>query len=385
MVSSVKIGIGGDFCPQGANLPATTHGEPGSLFGDVLHHFQAADISILNLECPLVDAATPAPKAGPTLGVPTACSSVLASSGVRAVGLANNHLMDHGQPGLDSTLRALQAAGIQYFGAGSSLEEAGRILIVERRGLRLGLLAMAEHEFGVATRRTPGVNPLDLMGFVRSVRAQKNEYDHLIVLLHGGNEHAQYPRPSLVETCRFLVDEGASAVLCQHSHCVGCYENYHGGHIVYGQGNLLFDMGGQSADWYSGLFVELDVQRDGTIGAHLIPFRQSRPEVGIHRMSDTDEAQFLADLQQRSEMLRDPDRLDAEWDNYCRKHQVAYLRRLGTHNKLLRGLDRLTGYARWLYGNETTRLSHLNLLRCESHREALVTILSNPVSRKGPQ
>ena len=33
---------------------------------------------------------------------------------------------------------------------------------------------------------------------------------------------------------------GADVVLCQHSHCIGCYEQYEGAHILYGQGNFHF-------------------------------------------------------------------------------------------------------------------------------------------------
>jgi len=38
-----------------------------------------------------------------------------------------------------------------------------------------------------------------------------------------------------------MISSGADLVICQHSHCIGSYEKYGNGIIVYGQGNFLFD------------------------------------------------------------------------------------------------------------------------------------------------
>ena len=65
-----------------------------------------------------------------------------------------------------------------------------------------------------------------------------------------------------------MIKHGADVVLCQHSHCVGCYENYEGGHILYGQGNFYFIdkrvYGTEKEDlWNNGLAVVLDVDKSG--------------------------------------------------------------------------------------------------------------------------
>ena len=104
--------------------------------------------------------------------------------------------------------------------------------------IKIGFIGLSEHEFSLATEESWGANPLDLIDYIRNIKANSSEYDYLVVLLHGGSEHYPFPSPRLMETCRFLVEEGANAVVCQHSHCAGCYEEYLGRHIVYGQGNL---------------------------------------------------------------------------------------------------------------------------------------------------
>ena len=59
-----------------------------------------------------------------------------------------------------------------------------------------------------------------------------------------------------------MVRCGADVVLCQHSHCVGCYEYFEGGHILYGQGNFHFSSFVDRECWYNGLLVELDIDKN---------------------------------------------------------------------------------------------------------------------------
>ena len=43
-----------------------------------------------------------------------------------------------------------------------------------------------------------------------------------------------YPSPYLQKVCRKIIDYGADIIVCQHSNCIGCYENYSKGEIIYG-------------------------------------------------------------------------------------------------------------------------------------------------------
>jgi poly-gamma-glutamate synthesis protein (capsule biosynthesis protein) len=249
--------IGGDICPTSADTPYFVDGDAAMLFGDLLEEFQKADLFVVNLECPLTDESSPIVKRGPTLRAPFRCVAAIKKAGIGVLNLANNHILDHGPAGLESTLHVVETAGIATVGAGRNRDEARRILIRSVGGIRVGILGVAEHEFSIATAISPGANPLDLIDIVRNITAHKKEWDYLIVLLHGGNEGYPLPSPRLMDTCRFLVEQGAKAVICQHSHCVGCCEDYRGGHIVYGQGNFVFDSSAPPSGWNEGVLVRL--------------------------------------------------------------------------------------------------------------------------------
>ena len=91
-------------------------------------------------------------------------------------------------------------------------------------------------------------------------RGLKKETDYVIVIYHGGKEHVRYPSTRLRNLCREIVLCGADVVLTQHSHCIGCYEEYEGGHILYGRGNFHFTKSGMRESWYTGLLVEVDIK-----------------------------------------------------------------------------------------------------------------------------
>src|SRR6185503_10439903 len=159
--------IGADICPIGDNLPHFEAGDARRLLNDLLPEFKAADLAIANLECPLIEQSAPIQKTGPTFGASRSCIRAIKNAGISLLGLANNHIMDHGPSGLRNTIEVCAAHDIAIVGAGENLEKAREIVVTTIGNVRVGVLAMAEHEFSIATKDSPGASPLDLVDFVR--------------------------------------------------------------------------------------------------------------------------------------------------------------------------------------------------------------------------
>lgn len=373
----ISIVIGGDLCPTEANSNLFDRGDAATLFGDLLPEFQKADLSIVNLECPLIRKPSPIQKIGPILGAKDSCINAIKQAGIEVLNVANNHIMDHGSQGLNNTLEICKKSGIELIGAGENLDAARKILIKEVGQMRVGILSMAEHEFSIATETGWGAAPLDAIDFVRSVREHRSEYDYLIVLVHGGNEGYPYPRPSLMKICRFFAEQGANAVICQHSHCAGCYESYRNGHIVYGQGNLLFEPKTQMArSWYEGFLVVLEVDQDCKSRMEVIPYAQSDPEPGVRRMGGTKEKEFLSLLAGRSKTVLDQDFVARQWDIFCGQRSLQYLKLLYGNESVLQRVVNKFRFPLHLYSRDSM-MRKLNLIRCESHREILMKVLAS--------
>jgi poly-gamma-glutamate synthesis protein (capsule biosynthesis protein) len=368
--------IGADICPIEGNRPYFERGDARSLFNDLLGEFEQADLVIANLECPLIDKPTPIRKTGPVFGEPSACINGIKAAGIDVLCLANNHAMDHGPAGLRNTLQVCAAAGIATVGAGENLASARRIEIRAVGGVRIGILAVAEREFSLATRNSPGANPLDLIDYVRNVRCAKADVDYLIVLLHGSDEFL-VPTPRIKDTCRFMIEMGANAVLVQHPHVLGGYEHYRGGHIVYGQGALVMDEAiyRNRKSFHEGFLVKLRVVGATGSTMEIVPFTQSAPVPGARRMESETENQFRRMLANRSAAIQDDSLVEAEWRRFCEVNKHDYLSSLLGHNRILARLNRRGWVERFLHGPEPL-LRARNVACCETHREALETIFN---------
>jgi poly-gamma-glutamate synthesis protein (capsule biosynthesis protein) len=368
--------IGADLCPIGDNRPFFEQGDARSLFNDLLPEFEQADLVIANLECPLIERPSPILKTGPVFGETAACINGIKNAGIDALCLANNHILDHGAAGVNHTLQVCAQAGIATVGGGENLEAARRILLREVAGVRVGILAVAEHEFSIATKDSPGANPLDVIDFVRNVSACHDRFDYLIVLLHGSDEF-HVPTPRIQNTCRFMIEIGANAVVVQHPHQLGGYEQYQGGHIVYGQGALLMDEAiyRDLKSFHEGFLVKLSVQRDASSTLEILPYVQSDPIPGARKMEPRLEEQFRRDLREKSIAVKDDAWVEAEWLRFCERHKYEYVSALLGHNRVLRRLNTRGLLQRLLYSARSL-LGVRNVVCCEAHREALETIFN---------
>ena len=374
----VNILIGGDICPIRRNMPYFVSGDANVLFNDLLIEFEHADLSIINLECPLIRKESPILKSGPVLGADSESVNSLKNAHIHVVGLANNHILDHGPEGLANTISVCRNAGLTVVGAGKNLDEARKILIRTVKNLRIAILACAEHECSIATNNLPGANPLNLIEFVRTIKRHRDEFDYLVVLLHGGKEHYPYPSPEMQQICRFMIEEGANAIICQHTHCPGAYEDYEGGHIVYGQGNLIFDAYPNPREsLYKGYLVNITVKPDRTSEMNITPYVQSDIcRIGARRMEKDEEKIFRRDLQQKSAQINDREFLEKQWERFCRDHKYEYLGYILGFSHHLNYFNKKLHLADFLFSRRSRRLV-LNVIRCETHREVLNAILSD--------
>lgn len=379
----IRIFVGGDICPIGRMDAPFAAGQGEPIFGDVLGLVRSCDFAVANLECPLVDGhPVPVAKSGPNLRSVTGAAETLRRSGFGAVGLANNHIMDFGAPGLESTLAACAAAGLSTFGAGASLAEARRPLIVELKGLRVAFLALAEDEGCLAAASRPGASPVDPIWVVRTLAEHRGRFDRLVVLLHGGTEGFQYPAPWLRETCRFLVEQGADVVVCQHSHCVGSMEVHQGATILYGQGNFIFDYAGHGPLGSRGLGLVLAFRPGQPAEVALHPIEQVPGGSGVRRSSGASAEATLALLREQSKVLADPARYGQVWRSYCVERRAGFLTRLFGFGRWLQRLNRRGWLFRHLTRADLMRIH--NLVSCESHREALRTSLDGMIDPADP-
>src|SRR5689334_19614968 len=108
MTRSITIIIGGDTVPTKSNEIFLSNGQEDSIFNNVKNAFSSADLTIVNLECPLTNKNKYIRKAGPCLKAKPESINGLKNAGIEIYSLANNHIMDFGINGLNDTIEQIR-------------------------------------------------------------------------------------------------------------------------------------------------------------------------------------------------------------------------------------------------------------------------------------
>ena len=368
-MTAITIITAGDLGPTPSNYSQFSSGNINELVDkNLLEQLLSADFRLFNLEVPLTDSDAPINKDGPCLKAPESSVNGIKKLNPSVVTLVNNHVYDHGEQGLFNTMRQLSDNSIGYVGAGKNLAEASRPFILEQHGLRIGIYACAEHEFSIAGENHPGANPIDLLESFDHIEKLKTSCDYVIVLHHGGKEYYRYPSPDLQRVCRKMISKGADLVICQHSHCVGSYENYTGGVIVYGQGNFLFDRHDDEY-WKTGLLVKASY--GNKMDVEFIPVMKNGNGVTLPDPGERDK--ILSEFMTRSEQMNIPGFVEAEYERYCLENGQYYLATLAGFGKTLRRTDKVLKrpFTRLIYSRKKLEIIR-NHFECETHRELVM-------------
>jgi poly-gamma-glutamate synthesis protein (capsule biosynthesis protein) len=195
-------------------------------------------LALCHVEVPM-GAGPPSPY--PRLNAPAELAAAIAWTGWDACDTASNHTLDKGQPGLDSTLRALDAAGVRHTGSARSPGEARRILLLEARGLRIALLAYTDSTNGLPLPYAWSVNLLDRARVARDARRARALGAGLVLAnFHWGAEYALRPSPAQIALADDLLRRRVvDAIVGQGPHVVQPIRMHHDRFAVYSEANLI--------------------------------------------------------------------------------------------------------------------------------------------------
>jgi poly-gamma-glutamate synthesis protein (capsule biosynthesis protein) len=380
MDKEVTLIFGGDFCPtEHVESALCSLDDPSELLGPAASLFRQSDLAIVNLEYPLTRVDKKLVKYGShQKGCPETIS-VLKEAGVGLVSLANNHILDFGAEGMADTVRTCEAAGIAIVGAGKTAGEAAKPYNATIKGKRIAFLGICENEFSIAKGGRGGANGLDPISNHYAIAEARSKADLVIVLFHGGNEFTHYPSPRTMRTCRFFADSGASAVICHHPHYVQGYEVYQGVPILYSLGKLLYTKMSDPD------ILEIPVARVSFSSSRQEPavdfefFQLSLQQMRLVAMTEDKAAAMKERFRGYSEALASEEIILKKWNEYCKKREYIYLALALSIHPLLYRFVRRIGVERFVKRYALLKKKELltleNLIRCESHQEALLHIL----------
>lgn len=151
--------------------------------------------------------------------------------------IANNHILDLGMEGFNSTLEILKKKDLNFIGASIDASSSNQ-LILERNGVKFGFLGYTTGRFKVS--KNISINKLKEEKIFADIESLKDECDFIIISLHWGTEFVYYPSPQQIDFAHKLIDRGVSLILGHHPHVIQGIEKYRNGLIVYSLGNFQF-------------------------------------------------------------------------------------------------------------------------------------------------
>ncbi|MBI4813794.1 MAG: CapA family protein [Methanobacterium sp.] len=248
------------------------------VFGDLTPLFKMSDLVVINLEDPFTNSSNNLKTVVPVKADPEH-AHILKDDNVNVACLANNHIMDYSESGLNDTLRTLETYNITTVGAGSNLQEASKpaYFVIDNRTIAIlnffdttTFQEFSESELPPATANTSGFAPAEWSVIKENVDQAKTQADIVIVVFHYGNEYSTSPNEYQQNLSRKCIDEGADLVVGSHPHVLQNVESYKGKLIFYSLGNCVFDQTNPSPK--ESMVVKLQ-DLNGNLTAIIYPFR----------------------------------------------------------------------------------------------------------------
>lgn len=254
MATAVTIALAGDvMLGRGVDRTFVERG-PAYPWGDLRPVLQDADAFLINLECALTAQRREwtdhgAHKAFYFRTDPERGIACLAAGRVAFTSIANNHAGDYGDAGLIETIDKLTQARIAHAGAGRDLAAARRPAHIDVAGVRVAVVAFADHPAAwAATPTSPGINYLPIstaretLAVVEQAIAESRAGADLVVCsLHWGPNMRSRPAPAFRAFARGVIDAGADVLFGHSAHVVQGIEIYRGRPILYDTGDFVDD------------------------------------------------------------------------------------------------------------------------------------------------
>ncbi|MCR5775550.1 MAG: CapA family protein [Lachnospiraceae bacterium] len=183
-----------------------------------------ADISVINQETVYVNDRKKI-SSFPSFGSPVEAGDAIRKAGFDLVTHASNHALDKGYQAIKETVAYWENADkeCEWTGIHTSREDAERIRILERKGIRVAFL---NYTAPLNYHPIPPTHPycVDVMkGYSkkrieRQIGMARQKADIVAVFPHWGCEYLYEPIPAQVKWAHFFADAGADLIIGTHPH-----------------------------------------------------------------------------------------------------------------------------------------------------------------------
>jgi poly-gamma-glutamate capsule biosynthesis protein CapA/YwtB (metallophosphatase superfamily) len=215
----ITIAAVGDLLMK-KRMIASAAGEGGfaPIFSKVKPYLRKSDLTIGNLETTFSGNNFREEPGKLLFNSPDKFAATLRNLGFDVLSTANNHCMDGKLSGLKRTLNVLDRQGLRHTGTYRSARAARRKLIINVKGIKIGLLAYTKGTNGIPVSEPWLVDRINHKKIIADVRSLKSRTDFIIACLHFGKEFQTFPDRNQIQLIQRLFNNGVNVVLGAHPH-----------------------------------------------------------------------------------------------------------------------------------------------------------------------
>jgi len=224
---------------------------------------------------------------------------------------------------------------------------------------------------------------MDIIENCRQIKIAKLNHDKVICIIHGGHEYYNLPSIRMKNQYHFYVENGADAIICHHTHVTSGFEIYKKSPIFYSIGNFIFTSSSKYKEFYTGLIIKLNIEKDSPINFNYYPVKFDEKKLLISFLNNIEQNDFTQNLSNLNKIIKNDKLLIEKFENFVLKNEKLYYTYLTPLNLFN---NRILTYILYKlkFGNiffNIKSILKLNiLLICESHLEGLKLFISKKLN-----
>ncbi|KJS28675.1 MAG: hypothetical protein VR64_23425 [Desulfatitalea sp. BRH_c12] len=294
---------------------------PNSFFRNIKNVLDSADLNFCNLESVISNKGLNQKELTSIemRGCPDAIKA-LQDANFNVVNIANNHIMQHGMGAFLDTVSILNSSGSHIVGLDH--DNFTNVVPFVVNGIKISVAGFSLHPELYYNGTVPysfRAEPSDVIEEIKHIRNHTDGF--LIVSLHWGEEHFEYPSKKQIDLAHQLVDHGVNVILGHHPHVIQGIEEYNGALIAYSLGNFLFDLW-QPATKKS-IVLKLIISKSNKFDFEIIPVYSSQKYI-IHAAEGETKKILLEKIAVLNSNINKLSKLsEKEYDSLVKENRMA--------------------------------------------------------------
>lgn len=280
-------------------------------FQDVASTLAGADLTLLNLEGNIAGE----PYGSLTTSAPVRLLTALRNAGVDLVQMANSCAINNGLIGLNTTLQAIRAAGLEPVGAYSSPSEFRRskgYTLCDIQGIKVAFVAFTKGVGGMGmpegnedcvnllyTDYDSTYKKVDTAGITKILNNAKAEKpDFIVALLHWGSENNDTISSTQESIVKLLQKNGVGLIIGTHPHLVQQidYNEKSGTLVAYSLGDFYGDAARGGTNY--SIVLDVEITKDSDSGTTKVTGYSYTPIYTVTRSQSADGFQRVVRIEQ---------------------------------------------------------------------------------------